>query len=648
MSIKRTIITAIAVLALVVTVAPAVQADTLSDLMAQIATLQAQIARLQGGSTATVTGACVGVTFNRNLTVGSTGSDVSCLQQILSVTPMSGYFGPKTLAAVRSYQTAHGWTPANQVGPMTRQALNASFGNGTTTTTTGLPAGCTSTSGYSPVTGASCASTTTITTVGATGYLTVAGLSASPASNASVTTTTNVPVLGVDVRATGSDMVVTSAEVQLTTVKFAIAGEHPATAIKNLYVYDGSTLLGTYPVNTSTVLQSSSNSSTYYMILSGFRFVAPVNTTKSLTVVADFTPGLETSRVVTVNLYDQGLRAVDGSGASSNTITLTGTTIVSGFITTAATYSRQYTIAYATVGIATLSVTTSTSTPIASTVNVNHTSGTTDVPMAVFTAHSITGPSTITSMKFTVQGDNGNIARVNALKLYDGSTLLGSQSLVGSTSGAYATFSNISIPVAQDAYKALTVKADFVAGVTADAIGERVVILDPATDIAYQTPNLSSSNPTAIAAVQGNYMHVFDGVSPDLSFTSATATYTPVVTSSTSSSYSTGVITFRVHANGGTVTALTSSTVTAKYNGTTVSPVTLLNVDFAPVGGTDGADLQDGGDAIVTVSVTEPRSTTGSGFVNFSISQIVWLVGDTSITQTWGLGDYKTPYVNAQ
>ncbi len=144
MSIRKTIITTIVALAVVAVVAPGVAiGTTIDDLLAQIALLQAQLVALQsGGSTGAGTGACAGVTFTRNLTVGSTGSDVKCLQQILNsgaTTKVSTtgagspgnettYFGSRTLAAVKIYQAEHGWTPANQVGPLTRQALNASLG----------------------------------------------------------------------------------------------------------------------------------------------------------------------------------------------------------------------------------------------------------------------------------------------------------------------------------------------------------------------------------------------------------------------------------------------------------------------------------------------------------------------------------------
>ena len=81
---------------------------------------------------------CAGITFMRNLTIGSLGNDVKCLQVILNQSSntqiaSSGinspgnettYFDSKTLAAVKKYQTANKLTPANQIGPQTRKKLN--------------------------------------------------------------------------------------------------------------------------------------------------------------------------------------------------------------------------------------------------------------------------------------------------------------------------------------------------------------------------------------------------------------------------------------------------------------------------------------------------------------------------------------------
>jgi hypothetical protein len=59
--------------------------------------------------------------LTRDLTTGSTGTDVAALQNFLGVTPASGYFGAVLKAAVKAFQTANGISPANGfVGPATR------------------------------------------------------------------------------------------------------------------------------------------------------------------------------------------------------------------------------------------------------------------------------------------------------------------------------------------------------------------------------------------------------------------------------------------------------------------------------------------------------------------------------------------------
>ena len=492
-------------------------------------------------------------------------------------------------------------------------------------------------------------------------------IAATPANNANVTTTSNVPVFGVDLKAIGSDMLVTSAKVQLTDIKAQATAnavtEHPATLVQNLYVYDGSTLLGTYPVNTNTVVKDGSN---YYVILSGFKFVVPVNTIKTLTVDADFAPGLETSRQLTVNLYGaDAIRAVDGSGAYttlggdqiSATLSGSGSTLAAG-----ANLSdlRQFTVTYNTVGTSILTVAADTSTPISTSVNVNATSGTTNVPMLLVDAKSTTGASQITDMTFTATGSG--ISYMNAVNLYDGSTLLGSASLNGSHQ---AIFHNLTINVAQDATKQLTLSSNF-AVVPSNGLTVSLGIATPSSDVTFNTPNLSSAHPTS-GAVAGSTMYLYNGISADLSFTNATSTYSYNSTSP-SLSYTTGVITFKAHADGGTLLALTNSLANSKvivgYNagsGSGTLASSAVNVDFAPVGGIDGNAINDGGDAIVTVTVTMPRSVSSTGFLNFYISEIDWNVGGSiiggvvtggangSATYASGqLSNYKTPYANVQ
>ncbi|MDD5165280.1 MAG: Ser-Thr-rich GPI-anchored membrane family protein [Candidatus Pacebacteria bacterium] len=90
-----------------------------------------------GGSTGTP---CY--VFSLNMTTGSTGADVTALQQFLATNGflskefITGYFGPQTLEAVKLYQTSVGLPSYGFVGPLTIQKLNASCAAGGTTTTT--------------------------------------------------------------------------------------------------------------------------------------------------------------------------------------------------------------------------------------------------------------------------------------------------------------------------------------------------------------------------------------------------------------------------------------------------------------------------------------------------------------------------------
>jgi peptidoglycan hydrolase-like protein with peptidoglycan-binding domain len=95
-------------------------------------------------------------TGTTTLRVGSKGEAVKCLQAGVGVSA-DGSFGPKTAAAVKVWQASKGLTADGVFGNHSR----ALFVGGTTVGT--LPAGCTSTAGFSPTTGMSCASGTMTT-----------------------------------------------------------------------------------------------------------------------------------------------------------------------------------------------------------------------------------------------------------------------------------------------------------------------------------------------------------------------------------------------------------------------------------------------------------------------------------------------------
>ncbi len=100
--------------AMLFTLATPAKAATSAELQAQIDALMAQIAGLQGGDDH----AHAGCTFTGPLTVGSTGAEVTCLQDYLTPTYFNfaggstGTFGPVTQSAVAAWQSANGVSPA--------------------------------------------------------------------------------------------------------------------------------------------------------------------------------------------------------------------------------------------------------------------------------------------------------------------------------------------------------------------------------------------------------------------------------------------------------------------------------------------------------------------------------------------------------
>src|SRR3989344_4216018 len=230
MNIRKTIISATVAVTMVAMIAPvSVGAVTIAELQAQINAVMAQLQTLQGTSstsTGNVPAACAGVTFSRNLTVGATGADVKCAQALLnthgyqvSATGAGSpgnettYFGPRTLVAVQSFQAAQGWTPAGQVGPLTRGVWNSWLGGGSTTPTP----------------------TPTPTPTGA--GLSVMLASNNPATGTVVDGSALQPMLALTF--TNGD----NAEVTVTGLKLKRIGVSADASVTNTYLFDGATRL---------------------------------------------------------------------------------------------------------------------------------------------------------------------------------------------------------------------------------------------------------------------------------------------------------------------------------------------------------------------------------------------------------------------
>lgn len=90
------------------------------------------VAQANVGRTGSVLGASIFV-FNSNLAIGSSGNDVTELQNRLTTEgvytgPITGYFGPLTMAGVKAFQLKYGIEQVGIVGPATRARLNQGSG----------------------------------------------------------------------------------------------------------------------------------------------------------------------------------------------------------------------------------------------------------------------------------------------------------------------------------------------------------------------------------------------------------------------------------------------------------------------------------------------------------------------------------------
>jgi hypothetical protein len=307
-------------------------AQTTASLQAQIQALLAQITQLQAqmGTTSSQTTTTSSYSFTKDLTLGSTGADVSALQQLLitkgyltAVSAPTGYFGTLTQSALAAYQSANGITPSvGYFGPKTRAFLNSmgvsTSGSSSTTTTT-------TTGGQTTTT-----NTTTNTTTGvvapATGVA-VSVASSNPGTGSLISTdpsctgnchgASRVPVFAVNFTAG------TSGGVTVSEVKFHKTG-----------VLSDSSVAGAYLMQNGKVLYQYNSLSSGVLDFSGMALNVPAGQTVTLTLAIDVSGGLSAGNTTGFSLnaasdvtaYDASNNALTPSGMfpmNGNTFTVT-------------------------------------------------------------------------------------------------------------------------------------------------------------------------------------------------------------------------------------------------------------------------------------------------------------------------------------
>jgi len=539
--------------------------------------------------------------FNTNLRLGSRGADVVALQSFLESKGLltmpagvaKGSFGPLTRSAVVAYQISKGVTPASGFfGPLTRAVANSDTAVVTSPTTPTTP-------------------TTPVVTSGVEGNLDVR-LAPTPANNANVQTSNDVPVYGLELKARLGDVAVQTIDLQVSSVVSSSA-ENPGTLINTIKVWDGSNVIATLPVNTSTFTKDSN--SIYYVRISGLNFVVAKDTTKNLVVSFSTNGSIDSDRTLTIDGYGtNSLRAVSGNGVQS-------------FYSIDA-LTRTHT--FKKPGTATLTLSAASSPLRSQNYRINPDNGVQMMPVLNFNVKAETGDAKIENVYASTTWSAGGAP--TTLYLYDGSTLLASKNVV--TAGASINFDNLSVVIPKDTTKTLSVRADLPATATSGSFSSTTV-----SRVVFEKPNGTTADATGSQVFGVN--HYVYTAAPQFVLV-GTPTISKTSNQNGSTTEMTASFTFNVTALGGAMTKPTASsfTIYAATNTTNListavgTPVTIPNNDIA-----------DGSTAQVTVTATlGTGSVVHAGQYGFVVGSTTWTVGSVSgITQTWGLDDFKTP-----
>ncbi len=389
-------------------------------------------------------------TFSKYLTVGSTGADVSALQQwlidsgfdipsIKSGAAQKGYFGQQTKAAVVKYQASVGLPNTGFVGPLTVAKLN---GTGSVAVT---PAACPT--GYicTPTTGAPVVVTPDTTTVpaGTDGSITV--LLSSYASNTTIKKGETKDLVAVKLQATAAPVAVTRFDVRMNQRPWLYFG---TVTLKD----SNGSVIATKNLSSAADATEITVGSDYLVRFDGINAVVTPGTDRVLVVsgtVLSVTDKLSSDVNVIVSVPNSSIRTMNGKGYTDS-IGL-GTVAQSGTTGRTATLSSTGSTGNILARIAP----TTPSQRIVVTSTAGETSG---VVLGKFDFKSENRSSTINTLTFTLKDNAGNKPWSTILKrvyLSDGKSTYQVDAVATS-----AVFSNLTIALPQDTWTTLTLSAD--------------------------------------------------------------------------------------------------------------------------------------------------------------------------------------------
>jgi hypothetical protein len=585
-------------------------AVTTADLLAQIQALQVQITKLQEQLAATsgIPAKCVGITFTRELSLSSVGADVVCLQVLLNQNAatrvaVSGpgslgletqKFGALTKAAVIKFQNKYAseiLTPdglsngSGIVSAKTRAKLNA------------ILAALKKDSGDD-----------TVDNNGPEGDLSVS-LNSSPATGVKVYEgSSKVSVLGIKAVAADSD-------IQIQRVKLQFENVKPYNYLTKVYLYEGSSLLASSELSSSTMTKSGSD---YTIMLDGFTDKITKGSSKIFTVKVDGKDSISASlpQDIKITVPDEGVRGTDGAGLSK----LSPSDPISR---TCKVYEKG-----STSDNASLVVSKSSDTPAARNISAGSDGEAGRVELLIFNVKAVNGSVDVNEINNVVFGAASGKKAIypETAYLFDSNDEEIASAEVGSDHKA--DFMDLSIHIGSGIKEIYTIKADYVDVLDSYA---SVVTVNSGSNIDADNSDgdsLSSSEKTGSAA---SYAVTFYGDMPDFSMTNVTATKTPKT--DTEPSILDATFTVRISAlNKDIYIPKTAAFLVKRVKDNTTSTATTADVESSygkPANADESGNYYKiGSDSSATFTVNSNLNTEGWGkttnYYDLRIVQIEW------------------------
>jgi hypothetical protein len=251
-------------------------------------------------------------------------------------------------------------------------------------------------------------------------------------------------IYGMNVEADNSDILVQRVKINLGT----------NTAIYNkgytkLYVTDGTNVLASVPLNSSTVVKEST---TYYVTVSGFSLLVPKDTKKQLVLKADVMSSIDTTdrdtlSSISITIPANGVRGVDGAG-------------IDQYGPSSALTSRSTTFSAELAESATLKLSLNSASPKKT--DVVAAAGSSENEMDKLTLLTFDVKAEKDDVKVTdmyigiAKTGTGGATASTTVYIFDGATEVDSASVTGNV----ALFSDFDQVISRDATKTYTVKAD--------------------------------------------------------------------------------------------------------------------------------------------------------------------------------------------